>query len=109
MSIVQPRQTFVGCLFTINNNLLEAGDVVCENLLALLLAEQRLGQQPQLHDHVGQPGRDLLLQEGEGVRLVVVPPVLQEPCDRHCSWVVPEIKITNIFLTDSKYFCVNKT
>lgn len=109
MSIVQPRQTFVGCLFTINNNLLEAGDVVCEDLLALLLAEQRLGQQPQLHDHVGQPGRDLLLQEGEGVRLVVVPPVLQEPCDRHCSWVVPEIKITNIFLTDSKYFCVNKT
>ena len=43
----------------------EAGDVVVENLGALLLLEQVGGEQPQLHDHTGETGRDLPLQEKE--------------------------------------------
>ena len=45
---------------------LEAADVVTEDLCALSLVHQVLRQQLQLHDHVGKPGGDLLLQEMEG-------------------------------------------
>ena len=44
---------------------LEAADVVTEDLCALSLVHQVLRQQLQLHDHVGKPGGDLLLQEME--------------------------------------------
>ena len=47
-------------------NILEAADVITEDLWALSLGHQVIGQQLQLHDHVGQPGRDLLLQEVKG-------------------------------------------
>ena len=43
----------------------EAGDVVVENLGALLLLEQVGGEQPQLHDHTSETGRNLPLQEKE--------------------------------------------
>ena len=43
----------------------EAGDVVIEDLGALLLLEQVGGEQPELHDHPCQPGRDFTLQETE--------------------------------------------
>lgn len=43
----------------------EAGDVVVEDLGALLLLEQVGGEQPELHDHPCQPGRDFTLQETE--------------------------------------------
>ena len=43
----------------------EAGDVVVEHLGALLLLEKVGGQQPQLHDHPRQSGRDFTLQEKE--------------------------------------------
>ena len=44
---------------------LEAADVVTEDLCALSLVHQVLRQQLQLHDHVGKPGGDLLLQKME--------------------------------------------
>ena len=43
----------------------ETGDVVVEHLGALLLLEQVGGEQPELHDHPCQPGRDFTLQEKE--------------------------------------------
>ena len=43
----------------------EAGNVVVEHLGALLLLEQVGGQQPQLHDHPSQSGRDFPFQEKE--------------------------------------------
>ena len=44
----------------------EAADIVIEYLRALPLLHEVLRQQLQFHDHVGQPGGDLLLEEVEG-------------------------------------------
>ena len=48
----------------------EARDIVVKNLCALILTLEVLRQELQLHDHVGQSGRDLLLEEEVGAKLV---------------------------------------
>ena len=44
---------------------LEAADVITEDLRAFPLAHQVVWKKLELHDHVGKAGRDLLLQEVE--------------------------------------------
>ena len=68
---------------------LEARDVVIQNLSALFLTEEILREEPELHDHVGEAGGDLLLEEEVGVGVVMRLPVIQQLLDRYWSWCVP--------------------
>ena len=48
----------------------EARDIVVKNHCALILILEGLREELELHDHVGQPGGDLLLEEEVGAQLV---------------------------------------
>ena len=56
-------------------------DVIVEDLSTLFLLLQIIWQQLELHDHVGQPGGDLLLEEEVGAQLVGGLAVVQQMLD----------------------------
>ena len=60
----------------------EARDIVVKNLCALILTLEVLGQELELHDHVGQSGRDLLLEEEVGAKLVGTLAMVQKMFNR---------------------------
>ena len=73
------------CIFTSP----EAADIIVQDLRALLLLLEICGEELELHDHVGQPGGDLLLEEQVGPQLVGGPPVVQQMLDRDSGRDVP--------------------
>ena len=64
----------------------EARDIVVKNLCALILTLEGLGQELELHDHVGQPGRDLLLEEHVGTKLVGTFAMVEKMFNRDGGW-----------------------
>ena len=77
--------TLRDCLFTSP----EAADIIVQDLRALLLLLEICGEELELHDHVGQPRGDLLLEEQVGPQLVGGPPVVQQMLDRDSGRDVP--------------------
>ena len=74
---------------TVAKYLPKTTDVIIEDLSALLLLLQVVGQQLELHDHVGQPRGDLLLEEEVGAQLVGGLAVVQQMLDGDGGGNVP--------------------
>ena len=80
--------------------LLEARDVIIQNLRTLFLTEQIIREQLELHDHVGKPGGNLLLEEQIGVCMVMRLPVIQQFFDRYWGWGVPVVVNMFTYISD---------
>ena len=85
-------------LFFLSFVLLKAGDIIVQNLGTFLLLEKILWEQFELHDHVGQSGRDFLLEEKIGVSLIMRFARVQQFLNRYWSWRVPSTSIYTWFL-----------
>ena len=76
--------------------ILKAGDVIVQYLGTFLLLEKVLGEQFELHNHVGQSGWDFLLEEKIGVCLIMRFTRVQQLLNRYWSWRVPATLNINI-------------